>query len=152
MKLLRRSRGFSVLKWVNRVKKEKALVQLVVVCALLLVACVLLSMFHVHRIFSAFEQNSYDSIINRSDLTSKYFSDNFQRKGALVKAEAQVLEEDDDIDKTTKFSDIFIQFEQLLFCRVQLSFCHISAGFILQRSPRHDHSSDPSSFSPPPAI
>ena len=101
MKLLRRSRGFSFLKWFNKVKKEKALVQLLVVCALLLIACILLSMFHVHMIFSAFEQNSYDSIINRSDLTSKYFSDNFQRKGALVLAEAQVLEEDDDIDKTT---------------------------------------------------
>ncbi len=101
MKRFGRSRRFSVSKWFKRVRKERALVQLVVVCAFLLLACVLLSAFHVHRIFSAFEQSSYESIVNRSDLTSKYFSDNFNRKGALVQAEAQVLAEDDEIDKAT---------------------------------------------------
>ncbi len=101
MKLIRKPLRSSVSKRLKKIKKESALVQLIVVCALLLVACVLLSMFHVRRIFTAFEQSSYDYIINRSDLTSKYFSENFDRRGSLVAAEAQVLAQDDSIDKAS---------------------------------------------------
>ena len=63
--------------------------------------CIFLSAFHVRRIFNAFEENSNDFVINRSDLTSKYFSENFERRGSLVAAEAQVLAQDEDIDKAT---------------------------------------------------
>ncbi len=101
MKTFRRSGYLSLSKRIKKIRKESALVQLLVVCALLLVSCVLLSMFHVSRIFAAFEQSSYDYIINRSDLTSKYFSENFDRRGSLVAAEAQVLAQDDDIDKAS---------------------------------------------------
>ena len=94
-------RRFSVSKWFNKVKKEKSLVRLIMVCVALLLVCIFLSAFHVNRIFALFEENSYDYIINRSDLTSKYFSDSFERRGSLVAAEAQVLAEDDDIDMAT---------------------------------------------------
>ena len=96
----RRSGRISFNNWVRKVSKEKALVHLVAVCLVLLILCVLLSIFHVSRIFGSFEQTSYDYIINRSDLTSKYFSDNFERRGSLVAAEAQVLAQDDSMDKT----------------------------------------------------
>ena len=88
-------------KWLKKIKKEKTLVRLVIVCLVLLLLCIFLSAFHVHRIFKAFEQNSYDYIMNRSELTSKYFSDSFERRGSLVAAEAQVLAEDENIDLTT---------------------------------------------------
>ncbi len=86
-------------KWLKKVKKEKTLVQLIVVCFVLLLGCIALSAVHVSRIFDAFEQNSYDYIINRSELTSKYFSEDFDRKGAFVAAEAVVLAQNDAIDK-----------------------------------------------------
>ena len=92
---------FSFSKWFKKIKKEKTLVRLIMVCVVLLLLCIFLSAFHVHRIFKAFEENSYDYIMNRSDLTSKYFSDNFERRGSLVAAEAQVLAEDEDIDIAT---------------------------------------------------
>ncbi len=97
----RNSKSFSFTKWAKKIKQEKSLVRLLAVCLVLLLACILLSSFHVHRIFKLFEQNSNDYIANRSDLTSKYFSDSFERRGSLVAAEAQVLAEDDDIDVTT---------------------------------------------------
>ncbi len=90
---------FSFSKWFNKVRKERALVRLLVVCAVLLALCILISIFHVHRIFERFEETSYDYVINRSDLTSRYYSENFDRKGTLVLAEAQVLSQDEDIDK-----------------------------------------------------
>ena len=89
----------SIFKWINKVKMEKALVRLISVCLVLLIACILLGAFHVRRIFNAFEQSSYNYIMNRSELSSKYFSENFERRGALVIAEATVLSEDDTIDK-----------------------------------------------------
>ncbi len=81
--------------------KEKELVQVVGLCFLLLVLCVFITAFHVHRIFDAFEQSSYSYIINRSELSSKYFSENFERRGSLVAAEAQVLATDENIDKAS---------------------------------------------------
>lgn len=101
MKRIGKPWKFSISKRFKKIRKESALVQLLVVCALLLVACVLLSFFHVNRIFTAFEQSSFDYVINRSDLTSKYFSENFDRRGSLVAAEAQVLAQDEDIDKAS---------------------------------------------------
>ena len=86
-------------KWVKRVSKEKTLVRLIIVCFVLLSACILLSAFHVRRLYNTFENTSYDFIINRSELTSKYFSENFSRRGALVAAEADVLAESVEIDK-----------------------------------------------------
>lgn len=89
----------SLFKWINRIKMEKALMRLISVCLVLLIACILLGAFHVRRIFSAFERSSYNYIINRSELSTKYFSENFERRGALVIAEATVLSEDETIDK-----------------------------------------------------
>lgn len=96
-----RNTAFSLSKWVKKVKKERALVRLIVICLVLLIACIFLSAFHVNRIFSTYEQSTNDNIVNRSDLTSKYFSDNFERRGSLVAAEAQVLAQDEDIDKAS---------------------------------------------------
>lgn len=96
---MKRLRLFSFPKWLAKIKKEKTLVQLVIICAVLLLLCILLTAFHVRRIFNAFEESSNDFVINRSDLTSKYFSENFERRGSLVAAEAQVLAQDEDIDK-----------------------------------------------------
>ena len=96
---LRRTKKFSFSKWLKRIKKEKALVQVLVVCFVLIIACILLSIFHVHRIFETFEQATYEDIVNRSEISSKYFSDNFARRGSLVAAEAQVLAQDESIDK-----------------------------------------------------
>lgn len=90
---------FSFSKWLKKIRKEKALVHLIGICAVLIIACMLVSAIHVRRIFSAFEQNSYDYVINRSELTSQYFSENFDRKGSFVLAEANVLAQDEDIDK-----------------------------------------------------
>ena len=98
---MKKNKDISFLKWLKRIKKERALVQLIAVCFLLLVGCVLLSIFHVRRVFNAFEQSSYDYIINRSELSSKYFSENFERRGTLVAAEAKVLAEDETIDKAS---------------------------------------------------
>lgn len=81
--------------------KEKELVQVVGLCFLLLVLCGFITAFHVRRIFDAFEQSSYSYIINRSELSSKYFSENFERRGSLVAAEAQVLATDENIDKAS---------------------------------------------------
>ncbi|MCR5301978.1 MAG: GGDEF domain-containing phosphodiesterase [Lachnospiraceae bacterium] len=92
---------FSFVKWFNRIKTEKALMRLLSICFVLLIACVLLSALHVRRIFMAFEESSYNYIINRSELSTKYFSENFERRGALVIAEATVLAEDEKIDKTS---------------------------------------------------
>ncbi len=89
----------SLFKWINRIKMDKALMRLISVCLVLLIACILLGAFHVRRIFSAFERSSYNYIINRSELSTKYFSENFERRGALVIAEATVLSEDETIDK-----------------------------------------------------
>lgn len=96
---LKRTKRFAFTKWLKRVKKEKALIQVLVVCLVLVIACIFLSIFHVHRIFETFEQATYEDIINRSDISSKYFSDNFARRGSLVAAEAQVLAQDEAIDK-----------------------------------------------------
>ena len=96
---LKRTKRFAVSKWLKRVKKEKALIQVFVVCLVLVIACIFLSIFHVHRIFETFEQATYEDIINRSEISSKYFSDNFARRGSLVSAEAQVLAQDEAIDK-----------------------------------------------------
>ena len=86
-------------KWMKRIKKERALVNLLAICLVLLLLCIALAGYHVQRIFKAFEQNSYDFIINRSELTSKYFSEDFERKGAFVSAEALVLAQNEAIDK-----------------------------------------------------
>ena len=91
----------SFYKWLNKTMKEKELVQVVGLCFLLLVLCVFITAFHVRRIFDAFEQSSYSYIINRSELSSKYFSENFERRGSLVAAEAQVLATDENIDKAS---------------------------------------------------
>ncbi len=96
---LKRTKKIGFVKWLKRIKKEKALVQVLVVCFVLVIACILLSIFHVHRIFETFEQATYEDIINRSEISSKYFSDNFARRGSLVAAEAQVLAQDEAIDK-----------------------------------------------------
>jgi diguanylate cyclase (GGDEF)-like protein len=96
---LKRTKRFAFTKWLKRVKKEKALIQVLVVCLVLVIACIFLSIFHVHRIFETFEQATYEDIINRSEISSKYFSDNFARRGSLVSAEAQVLAQDEAIDK-----------------------------------------------------
>ena len=96
---LKRTKRFAFSKWLKRVKKEKALIQVFVVCLVLVIACIFLSIFHVHRIFETFEQATYEDIINRSEISSKYFSDNFARRGSLVSAEAQVLAQDEAIDK-----------------------------------------------------
>ena len=96
---LKRTKRFAFSKWLKRVKKEKALIQVFVVCLVLVIACIFLSIFHVHRIFETFEQATYEDIINRSEISSKYFSDNLARRGSLVVAEAQVLAQDEAIDK-----------------------------------------------------
>lgn len=95
-----RNKG-SFQKWVNKTMKEKELVQVVGLCFLLLALCVFITAFHVRRIFDAFEMSSYSYIINRSELSSKYFSENFERRGSLVAAEAQVLAMDENIDKSS---------------------------------------------------
>ncbi len=99
-KVKRTERG-SFAKWRQRIKKERALVRLIVLCALLLSACIFIVAFHVNRILNTFEQTSYEYVFNRSELSSKYFSENFARRGSLVSAEAAVLAEDDDLDKAT---------------------------------------------------
>ena len=88
--------SFSVTKWWQKTKREKELVQVIVICAILLAACVVIASFHVTRILDAFEQSSYDFIINRSELSTRFFSENFERRGSLVAAEAQVLSQGKD--------------------------------------------------------
>ncbi|MCR5687802.1 MAG: GGDEF domain-containing phosphodiesterase [Lachnospiraceae bacterium] len=88
----RRKKGRSFSAWFNKVKNDRALAQVLLVCFVLLIACILISAYHVNRIYDAFEKNSYSYVENRSELTSRYFSENFERKGALVAAEAQGLE------------------------------------------------------------
>ena len=88
-------------KWIQKIRKDRAIVHLVILCAILLVGCFLIAAFHVRRIFNTFEQTSYEFVFNRSELSTKYFSENFARRGSLVLAEGQVLEEDSDIDKST---------------------------------------------------
>ena len=99
MAKVKRTEHGSFAKWRQRIKKERALVRLIVVCALLLFACVFIGAFHVNRILNTFEQTSYDYVFNRSELSSQYFSENFKRRGSLVSAEALVLAEDDDIER-----------------------------------------------------
>lgn len=97
----KRGKGFSLRKWYKRIKTERSLIRLILICIAFLAACILIATFHVNRIFQAFEETSYNYIINRSELTSRYFSENFQRRGSLVLAEAQVLSENDTIDKSS---------------------------------------------------
>ena len=94
-----RGHSFSFSKWLTKTKREKELVQLIAVCTVLLAACILIASFHVRRILNAFEQSSYDYIINRSELSTRFFSENFERRGALVSAEAQVLSQEKVINK-----------------------------------------------------
>ncbi len=101
MAKVKRTEHGSFAKWRQRIKKERALVRLIVLCALLLSACIFIVAFHVNRILNTFEQTSYEYVFNRSELSSKYFSENFARRGSLVSAEAAVLAEDDDLDKAT---------------------------------------------------
>ena len=96
---LRRTRKPTIGGWFKKVKMDRALAQVVAVCAMLVLACIFLSSFHVRRIYSTFEAASYDYVFDRSELTSKYFSENFERRGSLVAAEAQVLAQSDTIDK-----------------------------------------------------
>ena len=91
--------AFSFSKWLTKTKREKELVQLIIVCTVLLAACILIASFHVRRILNAFEQSSYDYIINRSELSSRFFSENFERRGSLVSAEADVLAQEKVINK-----------------------------------------------------
>ena len=97
----KRGRGFSFRKWYKKIKTERSLIRLILICIAFLAACILIATFHVNRIFQVFEETSYNYIINRSELTSRYFSENFQRRGSLVLAEAQVLSENDTIDKSS---------------------------------------------------
>lgn len=90
---------FSIIKFKNKLKKERHLLTLIAVCTALLVVCVFISIFHVKRIYDTFRDNSYDYIFNRSELTGQYFSENFNRKGTLVQTEADVLGSLDAIDK-----------------------------------------------------
>ena len=85
--------------WLKKVRKDRALMHVIGVSFVLFIGCISLAAVHVQRIFNTFEQATYDEIINRSDITSKYFSDNFNRRGTLVAAEAQVLAQADTIDK-----------------------------------------------------
>lgn len=97
----KKNKRISFGKWLKKVRKEKALIHLVMICLLLLVACLLIGGYHVRRIYRTFEQTSYDYVFNRSELSAKYFSENFDRRASLVSAEAQVLADDRDIDKET---------------------------------------------------
>ena len=101
MAKLKRFRRGALQKWIKKITKERALVNVVAICLVLFLLCIILAAFHVNRIFNAFEQASYEFVFNRSELSSKYFSENFERRGYLVSAEALVLAEDDDIDKAT---------------------------------------------------
>ena len=83
----------------NRLKKERALLRLIVACTLLLAVCILISIIHVRRTFHVYEENSYEYIFNRSELTAQFFSENFERKGNQVKNEADMLGSLDTIDK-----------------------------------------------------
>ncbi|MBR6158713.1 MAG: EAL domain-containing protein, partial [Lachnospiraceae bacterium] len=96
---LKKNGKFSIYKYYKKIRKEKNLVQLIAICMALLIACVSVSIIHVSRIFGAFEENSYNYVINRSELTSKYFSENFERKGSFVAAEANVLSQTETINK-----------------------------------------------------
>ena len=97
----KRGKGFSFRKWYKRIKTERSLLRLILICTAFLAACIFIAAFHVNRIFDVFEETSYNYIINRSELTSRYFSENFQRRGSLVLAEAQVLSQNETIDKTS---------------------------------------------------
>ncbi len=96
---LKKNGKFSIYKYYKKIRKEKNLVQLIAICMALLIACVSVSIIHVSRIFGAFEENTYNYVINRSELTSKYFSENFERKGSFVAAEANVLSQTETINK-----------------------------------------------------
>ena len=95
----RKNSKFSIIRFKNRLKKEKKLLILVVVCTILLIACIAICAFHVNRIYRTFENNSYEFLFSRSELTSEYFSESFDRKGTLVKTEADVLGQLEIIDK-----------------------------------------------------
>lgn len=90
---------FSIIKFKNRLKNERYLLHLVGVCVTLLAVCIVISIVHVRRIYMTYEQSSYEFIFNRSELTAQYFSENFERKGTLVKTEAAMLGDLDTIDK-----------------------------------------------------
>ena len=67
----------SFVNWLKKTRKEKELMQVIAICLVLLALCILIASFHVSRIYDAFEASSYDYIINRSDISSKYFSESF---------------------------------------------------------------------------
>ena len=101
MARVKRGKGFSFRKWYKKIKTERSLLRLILICTVFLAVCIFIAALHVNRIFAVFEQTSYNYIINRSELTSRYFSENFQRRGSLVLAEAQVLSQNETIDKTS---------------------------------------------------
>ena len=89
----------SFVNWLKKTRKEKELMQVIAICLVLLALCIVIASFHVSRIYDAFEESSYDYIINRSDISSKYFSESFERRSALVAAEAQVLAQNREIER-----------------------------------------------------
>ena len=84
---------------ITKLKKEKNMVATLIVCAVLLLGCVFIGVYHVRRIHSTFEHTSYEYIFDRAQVTSNNFSNDFIRKGTLVESEALSLAKIDDISK-----------------------------------------------------
>lgn len=84
---------------IGKMKTEKSLVRLVILCFVLLFVCLVTGIYHVNRIYEAYQETSYDFIFDRAQVTSKNFAEDFKRKGSMVASEASVLSGIDQIGK-----------------------------------------------------
>ena len=82
---------------IQKFKSERSLLRLLAIDVVLVILCLIIGMFHADRIYRSFQEMSYDYIFDRAQVTSRYFSADFERKGNLVHSEAVVLEETDTV-------------------------------------------------------
>lgn len=83
----------------TKLKAEKKLFKLILICVILMMLCLIVGMYHVRRIYSTFGSTTYEYMFDQAQVSSNYFTNDFERKGNIVNSEAIVLSNHDSISK-----------------------------------------------------
>lgn len=91
----------SIKNLVKKLKTERKLFHLILTCFVFMLICMFVGMYHVRRIYNTFETTTYEYMFDRAQISSTTFTDEFERKGLMIKSEASVLSNREEISKNS---------------------------------------------------
>lgn len=83
--------SFSEIK--RRIRLERHLLILVATCIVLFLSAILVCLFHVNTIIDCFQDNTYEALVSRTDLSTNHFAEEFGSRRQLIQASADLLKE-----------------------------------------------------------